>query len=325
MHVEAKVVSYGRVLLVVATGAALLLRPTVLSFATAQAIASAATVAIALATLWKDARPVWPRLRALRAMTVGALPFAATGLLTYVFFRIDTLLLRAFGIADAAIGAYSAAYRIMEAPRTAFGSIAAGVLPAATSLRHPSMRSDFRQLAATTTGIVLWMVVPAVLVFALAPGALIGLIFGHGFSSAAVLLMVLSPMPILMALDAVLGSLLNALGGQRKITVVFAICTVVNVALNVWLIPRYAALGASIATVATELVELTAFAVLVGRKMGIGIPALRGLLLASAAAAGAASLVPSNLASGVARMVAAVSVYASVALVVERRRRVAAA
>ena len=37
---------------------------------------------------------------------------------------------------------------------------------------------------------------------------------------------------------------------------------VVNVALNVWLIPAQGAVGASIATVGTELVELSAFALL---------------------------------------------------------------
>jgi O-antigen/teichoic acid export membrane protein len=321
MHVEAKVVSFGRIFIVATTGVALLIHPSVLSFALAQATASAATVVLALLTLRADAPPALPRVRALRAIAVGALPFAASGLLSYVFFRIDTLMLRAFGIADAAIGAYSAAYRIMEAPRTVFGSVAAGILPAATSLGHPRSREELRRLAATATALVLWMVVPAVLVFALAPEAMIRLIFGHGFSGAALLLMVLSPMPILMALDAVLGSLLNALGVQKMVTGVFALCAIVNVGLNVGLIPPYGALGAAIATVGTEVVELAAFAVLVARSLGSVRPALGGLVLASAAGAGAAALAP----AGLARMAAAVGVYVSVALVAEGRRRLVTA
>ena len=50
------------------------------------------------------------------------------------------------------------------------------------------------------------------LAFALAPSTVIRLIFGHGYDRAAQLLVLLSPMPVLMALDAVLGTLLNALG-----------------------------------------------------------------------------------------------------------------
>jgi O-antigen/teichoic acid export membrane protein len=322
MHVEATIVTVGRVALLVTTLAALLVHRTVLAFALAQAAASLVTVIVAGAVMCRDVAPIRPRMRAVRAIAMGALPFAASGLLSYVFFRIDTLLLRAFGIADASIGAYSAAYRVMEAPRTAFGSIAAGVLPAATSLAHPRERAKFRQLGMTTTAIAMWVVLPAVLVFALSPGTVIGIIFGgHGFGAAAPLLLVLAPMPILMALDAVLGSLLNALGAQKAVTGVFAICAVANVALNVILIPRSGAMGAAIATLATEAVELSAFALLVQQRLGSVRPALGGMVIASVAGAGAGVLVP----DGIARIVAAVGTFATVAFVLKRNARMATA
>ncbi len=317
MHVEASVVTVGRVALVVATLAALLIRPTVLAFALAQALASIVTVVVAGIILRRDVAPVMPRRRAIRAIAIGALPFAASGLLSYVFFRIDTLLLRAFGIADASIGAYSAAYRVMEAPRTAFGSIAAGVLPAATSLAHPRERAKFRQLATTTAAIALWVVLPAVLAFALSPGTVIGIIFGHGFAAAAPLLLLLAPMPILMALDAVLGSLLNALGAQKWVTGVFALCAVANVALNVILIPRSGAMGAAIATLATEAIELGAFAILVQRRLGNVRPAVGGMVLASAVGAGAGALAP----EGIVRLATAVATFLTVAFVMKRNAR----
>ncbi len=316
MHVEATVVTVGRAAFVATTFAALCISATVLSFAIAQA-ASLLTCVVALGVLCREVRPIRPRVRAVRAVAIGALPFAASGLLAYIFFRIDTLLLRMFGVADAAIGAYSAAYRVMEAPRTAFGSIAAGVLPAATSLAHPRERAAFRKLGRTTTAIVLWVVLPAVLAFALSPRSVIGLIFGHGFDAAAPLLLVLAPMPILMALDAVLGSLLNALGLQRAVTGIFALCALANVALNVVLIPRSGAMGAAIATLSTEAIELTAFAFIVGRRLGGVRPALGGMMIASAAGAGAGSLVP----DGLARIAAAVGAYATVAFVVKNSAR----
>jgi O-antigen/teichoic acid export membrane protein len=274
MHVEASVVTFGRVALIAASAMALV-HPSVLAFALAQCAASAATAAVALRLLGAEVPPIRPRRRALRAIAFGTLPFTANGLLTYVFFRIDTLLLRGFGIPDAAIGAYSAAYRVMEAPRTAFAStIAAGALPAATSLAHPSQRASFLRLGRTTTGLVLWIMAPAALVFALAPGLVIGLIFGRGFTDAATLLLVLSPMPILMGLDAILGTFLNALSLQKTVTAVFALCALVNVTLNVIMIPRSGALGAAIATVLTEAVELSAFALVVWRRLDVLQPVL---------------------------------------------------
>jgi O-antigen/teichoic acid export membrane protein len=319
MHVEAGIVTVGRIALVGTTIVALAIDPTVLSFAVAQAVASLITLIVTGVVLCHDVPPIVPRARALRAIAVGALPFAASGLLSYVFFRVDTLLLRAFGIADAAIGAYSAAYRVMEAPRLAFGSIAAGVLPAATSLAHPNQRVAFRKLGTTTTAIVLWVVLPAVLAFALSPGTVIRLIFGHGFDGAVPLLLILAPMPILMALDAVLGSLLSALGAQKRVTVVFGLCAIANVALNIALIPRSGAMGAAIATLLTEVLELGAFVVLVQRRLGYVRPALGGLVIASAAGAGAGSLVP----DGIVRIAAAIGAFATVAFVVKRGARMA--
>jgi O-antigen/teichoic acid export membrane protein len=321
MHVEAQVLTAGRIALIGLTFVALLISPTVLAFALAQAAASLITAAGAVVYLCRELPPIAPRWRAVRAVAAGALPFAANGLLSYIFFRIDTLLLRLFGVADAGIGAYSAAYRVMEAPRTAFGSIAAGVMPAATSLAHPRERAAFRKLAGTTTAIVLWVVVPAVLAFALSPKSVIGLIYGHGFDAAVPLLLVLAPMPILMALDAVLGTLLNALSAQRAVTAIFAVCALANVALNVVMIPRIGALGAAIATLATEVIELSAFVVLIARLLGNVRPALGGLALASVAGACAGALVP----DGLGRIAAAVAVFAMVAVVVKRNVRLVTA
>jgi O-antigen/teichoic acid export membrane protein len=268
MHIEATIVTLGRIALIATTLAALLFSPSVLGFAIAQAVASLVAALAAGGMLCRDLTPIAPRVRALRAIAGGALPFAANGLLSYIFFRVDTLLLRAFGIADASVGAYSAAYRVMEAPRLAFGSIAAGVMPAATKLAHPRERAAFRQLGTRTTVIALGIVLPAVLAFALFPGLVISLIFGHSFAEAASLLLVLAPMPILMALDAVIGTLLNALGAQKAVTGVFTLCALANVAMNVVLIPRDGALGAAIATLGTEAIELGAFWWLVQARTG---------------------------------------------------------
>jgi O-antigen/teichoic acid export membrane protein len=99
------------------------------------------------------------------------------------------------------------------------------------------------------------------------------------------------------------------------VTGVFALCAIANVALNVWLIPREGAVGAAIATVATELVELTAFAMLVQARLGSVRPALAGLTAAALAGVGAGSFFP----DGIARIAASVGAFATVAFVVKRR------
>lgn len=320
MHVEASVISAGRVAFVAATGLAFAFDRTLAGFALAQLAASALTAALALRTLARALPVCRPRLRASLAVARGALPFAASGLLTYVYFRLDVLLLRALGVADGAVGAYSAAYRVMEAPRTAFGSIAAGMLPEVAALAHPRDRDAFKRLAARVAVVTLWTVVPAAVVFALAPATVVRLIFGPGFGQAALLLAVLAPMPPLMALDAILVSLVNALGGQRTVTAVFALCSLANVTLNLWLIPRHGALGAALATVGTEAVQLAALLIVVRRRVGALRPGLGSLAVASAASLGAGAVAP----DGIARIAAALGVYATLAFALARRRAVAA-
>jgi O-antigen/teichoic acid export membrane protein len=316
MHVEASVVTIGRVLYVAATLIALAW-PSLLAFAVAQGTASVVSAVLATIVLARSVSAVQPRRAALGAIARGALPFAASGLLTYVYFRIDVLLMRGLGVADAGLGAYSAAYRVMEAPRSAFGSIAAGVLPAATALAHPRRRSEFRALGARAATIALWTVAPATVAFLVAPHTVTSLIFGRGYDAAAGLLWLLAPMPLLMAADAIAVSLVNAVGGQRTITGIFALCAAVNVATNLLLIPAWGARGAAVATVVTEVVQLTALLTVVARRIGVVRPALGSLALAACAAVLVAALLPES----VVRIAAAVLVYAAVALVVAGRLR----
>src|SRR5581483_8659321 len=112
MHVEATITTFGRFAFVVATLTALAFSHTIVAVSLGACVASLITASTALVTAARSLRPVFPRRAAVIAVGRAALPFAANGLLTQVFFRIDVLMLRFFGIADVAIGAYSGAYRV---------------------------------------------------------------------------------------------------------------------------------------------------------------------------------------------------------------------
>jgi O-antigen/teichoic acid export membrane protein len=268
MHIEAAITTFGRFAFVVATLAALAFSHTIVAVSTGACIASLVTVSIALVTVAKSLRPAFPRRAAAIAVGRGALPFAANGLLTQIFFRIDVLMLRFFGIADAAIGAYSGAYRMMEVPRLAFGSISAGALAEAATLAHPRDRGALSSLGARVTNLTLWCTVPASLLFLIAPQFLVRLVYGPGFEHAAALLQLLAPMPLLMASNSVAITLVNAIGGQRTVTRIFMLLTIVNIVLNLWAIPTLGATGAALVTIATELVELVAFVLVIRRRIG---------------------------------------------------------
>jgi O-antigen/teichoic acid export membrane protein len=317
MHVEAAITSGGRVALVAGTALALFLHPSLIALGIAAAAASAGTAAYAIVRFARAVPLLVPRRRETLAVGKATLTFAANGLLGQIFFRIDVLLLRAFGVADVAIGAYSSAYRVMEAPRAIFGSIAAGGLPEAATLSGPAYRVQLRQLGARLATLAIWTVAPATLLFAIAPATVVDVLFGKHFAAAAPLLRWLAPMPILMALDAVAITLVTAIGGQRRLTAIFAALAVLNVALNIVLIPHLGATAAAIATVATELTELGLVAATMYGRLGVVRPKIVTVGLACVTGVIVASFAPNDYA----KAIAALCVYAVAAAIFVRRRQ----
>lgn len=261
MFVEAWVLSLGRVVFLGAVVAVAFFAPTLVWAAAVTCGSSLVTAVLAAIAAARSVRPAFPRRHAVLTFTRAALPFAAMGLLTQVFFRIDVLLLRIFGVADSAIGNYSAAYRVMEAPRSAPSVVASSFFPAAARLSREGDRRPLLRLSGKALALGVLLVAPVAVAFAVAPAPIIRIVFGGGFAHAAPLLRMLSPMPVLMAVNSLLIALVNAAGGQMRTMAIFALCSAVNVVANVLMIPYIGTTGAAIATVLTELVELVAFAV----------------------------------------------------------------
>jgi O-antigen/teichoic acid export membrane protein len=79
------------------------------------------------------------------------------------------------------------------------------------------------------------------------------LLFGAGFAPAAgtVGLVALAMIPV--GLTFVLGTVVAAAGRQTRANGFIVVATIINLLLNAWLIPRWAAEGAATTTVITEL------------------------------------------------------------------------
>jgi O-antigen/teichoic acid export membrane protein len=90
---------------------------------------------------------------------------------------------------------------------------------------------------------------------------------GDSYSAAILGLMMLSF--VCISLTYVFGSLLTANGSIRTLNIISLAGLLINVALNFTLIPREKALGAAIATVATQVAVLAAHLIAADRTFGI--------------------------------------------------------
>jgi O-antigen/teichoic acid export membrane protein len=184
-----------------------------------------------------------------------AYPFAVTGMIAMAYRRLDIVLLSALQ-GDAAAGEYGAAYKLWET----LGLIPASLLDAmfpemARMVKGPNGRAGLRSVFGRAAPVLL---VGGILIAAagtVLAGRIVPLVYGaaetHGGAIVAFRLLVWAvPAMFLYLLN---GHVLYALGRQRQVTVAMAVVGVVNVALNLLVIPRWSTLGVSVVSLLSAL------------------------------------------------------------------------
>lgn len=179
-----------------------------------------------------------------------AWPFALLAILVVIYFRIDSLLLFHMR-GHAALGQYGAAYRLMEVglliPLTLAGAALPAVAKSLAGQTEDVMRLSVRAIH------FLWIIaIPAAMLGALFAPGIISILYGRGFMEAAGIFRVLAFTLIPVFASAVTSSLIMASSRPAVNTYIAAVMVVVNIGLNLALIPRLSGLGAAVATVATE-------------------------------------------------------------------------
>lgn len=193
-----------------------------------------------------------------RSAVTEALPLWIATVLSLVYFKGDTILLRFFA-GDAAVGSYSAAYKIFEATMVLPAIILAATFPAlvrsgskAARAAVGGARQHLRAELRLAGALLALGTLVAGAIFALS-GFVISLMFGPAFGNAVTSLRVLCLAVPLLFLNFGLTHFLIARDLERR-NMVFALAMVAcNIPLNVALIPRLGGPGAAWATFATEV------------------------------------------------------------------------
>ncbi len=175
-----------------------------------------------------------------------ALPFVFVDGTAILFSNADILILSLF-VDPSAIAVYFAASRILQL--VAFVPYAA---TAATAQRFTALNAindldGLRKLARHTTRFTFVVALAAAgFIYLIAPYLLN--MFGAGFSDAMPVLLVLMAGLLIQAFAGPGEDLLTMLGHERICAMSAAVALVLNIALNLMLIPVYGVLGAAIAT-----------------------------------------------------------------------------
>lgn len=256
--------------------------PFALAFAGIAIVIQVSMALLAIHTIsirWRGARELWPKLIGV-GLSVG---IAST--LTFAYGKFDQLLVYELAPKASEVGIYAAMYKILEnagfvpiALMTTLFPIMAGLFPAEPERLRRIMQTAIDYLTVIALGGLALTIVAA--------GPIVELLFGPAYLSGADILPILFGAFIPICIGNVAGNMVTATDLQRRYIWYAGLGLLVNVVLNVLLIPEYGIAAAAWVTLATEVVVVSLALLAVLRKIEMRL-ALRRIVAAAIAAAAA--------------------------------------
>ena len=183
-----------------------------------------------------------------------SVPFTFYGAAGFVFRGIDIFLLLGMKGSEA-VGTYGVAYaaaRLVLMFSTAFNFLGA---PISSELEATEGAAGMVGVQDAVTRWLVVLSVPAILPFLFFPTEFISFIYRPRYAPGALALAILALGFAAHNVLSVQSNLLRGIGSSDRMATYNVIAAVLNVGLNLWLIPRYSFVGAAAATVVAYLVK----------------------------------------------------------------------
>lgn len=178
-------------------------------------------------------------------------PLIFSSLAVIVYMRVDQVMLASM-VGDHEVGQFSAALRIAEVWYFIPMSIAIAAFPAIIAKRREDFAAYERYVQVLYDGMA-WLGIGVAAIATALSGWFVPLLYGPAYAEAATILTVQIWAGVAVSMSFVHSRWLLAEGLQRYGLFYTAAGAVVNVALNLILIPEHGAIGAAWATVCTQI------------------------------------------------------------------------
>ncbi|NMO09573.1 flippase [Methanobacterium subterraneum] len=200
-----------------------------------------------------------------------ALPFGLTGTFATIYVWADTFLLSVMQDNEA-VGIYNAAYKLITVLLFIPNVFNASLFPVFSKF-FVSSENSLQMAFEKYFKFMLLISFPLGIGTTLLSNKIILLIFDSQFAASIVVLQVLIWSTIFIFLNSPFTQLLQSTNKQMILTKITSICMVINIALNLILIPKYSYLASSVITVITEFLVFTLVLFTI-RKSGYGFSKL---------------------------------------------------
>lgn len=223
----------------------------------------------------------------LRAVLRGATPFALNDTLVLTYMRADSVLLGMVK-GPVAVGLYQAGTNLVLYFNVLARSVNHALYPR-MARAWPDSLDTFRRLRHASFSAIAFIALPCAVASLLLAPRTFDLLYGPRFDAAVLTYQVLVLAIPLRMLGHTMSLSLAAADRQTRRTMAVTVVAALNVALNVYAIPRWSYLGAAVTTVVCEAALFLAYAVLLRRAVGsadvlrpVVLPALATLPMAVA-------------------------------------------
>lgn len=198
-----------------------------------------------------------------------SLPFGLTGISGMIYTYIDSVMLSIIQ-GNEYVGWYNASYRIVLFLLFIPGTINIAIFPSMAKF-HVSSPDSLRLMNEKYFKFMIMIGIPIAIAFTILADRIILLLFGNGYGPSIIVLQILIWTIVFTFAGAGFVRLLEATNKQLLMTKISVLSVLVNFLLNLILIPKFSLIGASIATVFTEIVLITGV-FRVSYNYGYGIP-----------------------------------------------------
>lgn len=188
----------------------------------------------------------------------AVLVFFAMSCATTVYTNLDTVML-GFMKSDAQVGYYHAAVKVKSILVSIVTSLGAVLLPRASYYTELGLRENFQKLSQKALNFVVLISLPLMAYFILFAQEGILFLSGPAYAKAVLPMQLLMPTLLFIGLTNIMGmQVLVPLGDEKAVLQTVTLGALLNLSLNLILIPAYSCAGAAFATLAAEACVLTA-------------------------------------------------------------------
>lgn len=185
----------------------------------------------------------------IREILHRAFPLFWAELMVNIYDKVDILLLSVMK-GDHEVGIYSVASRAVSALILVVGAVYRIILPLLSKSQDQKRNNE---LIENVVQYLAMIVLPMTVWGILASQQIVDLFYGKSFSDSVIPLQIMVLNATIVGIGSIFGTMLLALGKVRYYTLAITIGGILNVVMNLFLIPLYSYIGASIVTVLTEL------------------------------------------------------------------------